>query len=557
MSAAKEVTARFDLVPKFKLSVTKPGTGTGKVTSTPAGIDCGSTCGFEYEEGKEVELKESAEAGSEFVKWSGACPGTGACKVTMSAAKEVGAEFKLLPKPKFKLTVSKTGVGAGAVSGGSLAEPATIACGTGTGCEHEYEEGTLVTLSQSATAGSEFKGWSGCTSEEAGKCKVTMSSAKAVSAKFDLAPKPKFKLSVTKPGTGAGKVTSTPAGIDCGATCSFEFEEGKLVELKAAASAGSEFSEWTGACTGTGICKVTMSAARAVGAKFDLVSTFKLTVSKSGTGEGTVSSSPAGIECGATCSAEYEAGTEVELTASPEEGSEFLKWSGACTGTGPCQVTMSAAKSVTATFKVTPTYRLLVQKSGTGQGRVTSAPISDIDCGSTCEAKLPAGTEVELTATPSPGSEFFQWSGACSGQGLCKVTMDSAKTVHATFKALPSFKLSLIRTGSGTVTSSPPGISCGAECEHEYSAGTAITLTATPARGYRLKGWSGCDSASGPTCTLTMGSDRSVSASFALAKCKRGFHKGKVNGKPHCVRTRRHAHRRGARNSLALPVLWP
>jgi hypothetical protein len=286
---------------------------------------------------------------------------------------------------------------------------------------------------------------------------------------------------------------------------------------------------------------------------------FKLTVSRSGTGTGTVSSSPSGIDCGATCKAEFEAGTEVELTASPAEGSEFLKWAGACTGTGPCQVTISAAKSVTAVFKATPTYRLLVAKSGTGQGTVTSSPpIEAIDCGSVCEAKLQAGTEVELIATPGPGSEFFKWSGACAGAGTCKVTMNAARTIHATFKELPSFKLSVTRTGTGTVTSSPPGIDCGSECEHEYSAGTALTLSATAARGYRFKSFTGCDSASGPSCTLTLNSARTVAASFVLAKCKRGFHKGKVNGKPRCVRVRRHAsHRRAARNSLALPAFWP
>jgi Fe-S cluster biogenesis protein NfuA len=384
-----------------------------------------------------------------------------------------------------------------------------------------------------------------------------MSAAKEVTAKFDLVPK--FKLSVSKTGTGAGTVTSSPAGINCGVTCSFEYEEGKVVELKPLASTGSRFTEWSGACTGTGTCKVTMSAAKAVAARFDLVPKFKLTVSKTGTGAGTVTSTPAGISCGSTCEAEFEEGKEVELTAAPDEGSEFVKWSGACKGAGSCKVTMSAAQSVTAVFKALPTARLLIQKSGTGAGRVRSAPpISAIDCGSICEAKLPLGAEVELIATPDPGSEFFKWSGACNGTGPCKVTMDSAKTAHATFKALPSFKLSVTKTGPGAVIGSPAGIDCGSQCEHEYAAGTAVTLSATAAAGYRLKGWGGCDNAGGATCTLTLHSPRTVTATFVLAKCKKGFRKAKVKGKSRCVRTKRHAsHRRGARNSLALPAFWP
>ena len=75
-----------------------------------------------------------------------------------------------------------------------------------------------------------------------------------------------------------------------------------------------------------------------------------LTVATSGNGSGTVSSSPAGISCGATCSYAYATGTMVTLTETPASGSVFSGWSGACSGTGGCSVTMSQARSVTATF---------------------------------------------------------------------------------------------------------------------------------------------------------------------------------------------------------------
>jgi Divergent InlB B-repeat domain/Glycine rich protein len=81
------------------------------------------------------------------------------------------------------------------------------------------------------------------------------------------------------------------------------------------------------------------------------VTTYGLTVHKAGTGAGTVTSSPAGITCGATCSHTYSAGTAVKLTAKAASGSQFAGWSGACTGTGACNLTMSAAKTATATFK--------------------------------------------------------------------------------------------------------------------------------------------------------------------------------------------------------------
>jgi hypothetical protein len=82
---------------------------------------------------------------------------------------------------------------------------------------------------------------------------------------------PTQTLSVTKAGTGSGTVTSAPAGINCGATCSFAFEQGKEVALAAVPASGSTFAGWSGACTGTGSCRVSMSAAKAVTATFSLV----------------------------------------------------------------------------------------------------------------------------------------------------------------------------------------------------------------------------------------------------------------------------------------------
>ena len=79
---------------------------------------------------------------------------------------------------------------------------------------------------------------------------------------------------------------------------------------------------------------------------------FSLNVSKSGTGDGRVTSNPSGIDCGSTCAASYDQGTSVTLTATPSSGSIFAGWSGACSGTGDCVVTMDDNKSVTATFNL-------------------------------------------------------------------------------------------------------------------------------------------------------------------------------------------------------------
>jgi aryl-phospho-beta-D-glucosidase BglC (GH1 family) len=160
-------------------------------------------------------------------------------------------------------------------------------------------------------------------------------------------------LTVAKAGAGSGTVTSSPSGINCGSTCSANYANGTSVTLTASAASGSSFAGWSGACSGTGACTVSMTAARSVTATFNgstPTPTFALSVTKAGSGAGTVTSAPSGINCGSACGANYSSGTSVTLTATAASGSTFAGWSGACSGTGACTVSMAAARSVTATF---------------------------------------------------------------------------------------------------------------------------------------------------------------------------------------------------------------
>src|SRR5262249_16379749 len=116
-------------------------------------------------------------------------------------------------------------------------------------------------------------------------------------------PAPPTIITVTKQGTGSGTVTSTPAGINCGATCSNQFDAGTSVALNAAAAAGSSFVSWGGACSGNGPCTVTGNVS--VSATFNTIPTHQFTITTCGTGTGTVTSSPSGISCGTTCAADF------------------------------------------------------------------------------------------------------------------------------------------------------------------------------------------------------------------------------------------------------------
>lgn len=153
-------------------------------------------------------------------------------------------------------------------------------------------------------------------------------------------------------------------------------------------------------------------------------------------GLGTVTSNPSGINCGGDCSETYSTGTNVTLTATPNSGNSISGWSGACTGsTSSCTVSMSAAKSVTATFISTPQVTLSIAKIGTGTGTITRTG-GAINCGSTCSESMSPGTIATISATPAVGSIFAGWSGGiCSGAGACSFSVTTTTTVTANFSA--------------------------------------------------------------------------------------------------------------------------
>jgi hypothetical protein len=166
---------------------------------------------------------------------------------------------------------------------------------------------------------------------------------------------------------------------------------------------------------------------------FPLVNPQALTITINGTGNGAVSSNPAGINCGLTCSAQFSYNTSVTLTAEASPGSSFAGWSEAgCPGNGVCVVTMNAARTITATFDIN-TYQLTISKSGTGSGTITSSP-PGINCGSTCTYAFPYNTIVTLTAVPTAASVFAGWTGdICSGTGTCQFPMNADLIVDAAF----------------------------------------------------------------------------------------------------------------------------
>ena len=336
----------------------------------------------------------------------------------------VGCQGLGTPTPVSSYPLAVT---ASPATGGTItSSPAGISC-PGT-CTASFPQNMQVTLSATPGTNDLFGGWSGACSGSS-TCKLTMTAAETVTATFAAGA----TLTVTTAGTGTGKVTSSPAGISCPGTCTAKFALNTQVTLTEAPGATYYFGGWSGACSGTTTCSVTMKAAENVAAAFSPAGV--LTVTESGNGTGTVTSSPAGINCPGTCTATFPPSTQVTLSETPGANYYFGGWSGACSGMATCSVSMTVPESVVAAF--TSGDVLTVTTSGSGAGTVTSSP-AGINCttGSTtgCTAAFPPNTAVTLNETTTPPNVFSGWSGACTGTAGCNLTLTApTNAVTATF----------------------------------------------------------------------------------------------------------------------------
>ncbi|MDH3328384.1 MAG: hypothetical protein OEM01_04055 [Desulfobulbaceae bacterium] len=705
------VIANF-LAYQFSLTVAPAGTGTGTVTSSPVGIDCGTDCSESYDYNTVVTLTATADAGSGFAGWSGdddcsdgivtmdgakSCTATftegDAYTITASASPTAGGEVSCDPNPvpsgdgsictistndyynldsvtsdcggtpdgdtytidiisgdctvianfiefdMYSLTVTKAGTGTGTV----ISSPAGINCGTD--CTEEFYDTIVVTLTATPNADSVFAGWSGdadcldgivtmdaaksCTATFTGQYTITASASPTEGGGVSCSPNPvlhgsassctittnlyytledvtstcggtlvgytyttnaitadctvianfvlvRFGLTVATTGTGTGTVTSSPAGIDCGGDCSEDYDYNTVVTLNPAPDADDIFAGWSGdadcsdgivtmdaakSCTAsfTGRYTITGSASPAEGGAVSCIPNpvehnststctittnphytleyvtgdcngvlnggiyttaaitadctviayfaldrFSLKVTTAGTGTGTVTSSPIGISCPEDCTEFYDYNTAVTLTATPDPDSVFTSWTGDADCYTDGTVTMDMAKSCMATF--TRLYSITASASPAEGGAVSCTPNPvEHNSASTC------------TITTNPHYTLDNVTGSCGGtlDGDTYTTdaITAGCTVIANF-ALDRFSLTVTTagTGTGTVTSSPVGINCGGDCTEDYDYNTAVTLTPAPDADDIFAGWSGdADCSDG---IVTMDAAKSCTASF-------------------------------------------
>jgi len=246
---------------------------------------------------------------------------------------------------------------------------------------------------------------------------------------------------------------------------------------------------------------------------------------------GVVTSSPSGINCGSICSSSFVLGTQVTLSATPSSGYSFAGWTNSSTlscffGKFDCIVTMSADQTVTATFtkNATPAPTPIPTPSASAGVCGTSHNIAT--------ANVP-NTLAQLCAVGSPQFQGQQAEGnisrwICLGNGG-----SSAECSTLPYYPSPNSTLSVvIPLSSGTVTSSPQGISCtsatdvletcgsaissgcGVTCNYSFTKNQSVTLRAIPLHGRSFNGWSGGCTGKKSTCKVKLAKNKTVTAKF-------------------------------------------
>jgi hypothetical protein len=375
-------------------------TGSGTVTSNPSGINCTSTCSAGFSNGTNVTLTATANSGYTFANWTqnGSVVSTLASyPFTLNANTTLVANFT----QTYTISVSASPSVGGTVSGNGT-----------------FPAGSLQTVTATANSGYTFTNWTqnGSVVSTSASYPFTLNANTTLVANFTQT----YTISVSASPSVGGTVSGGGA-----------FPAGSSRTVTATANSGYTFNNWTqngSIVTALSGYTFTLNANTTLVANFTQL-TYTLTVSPSG--NGSVTSSPAGISCPSTCSTDFYSGTQVTLTATPANGFGFSGWGGACSGVGNCVVTMNAAQSVTATFAQTQ-YTLNV--SVAGNGSVTSSP-SGISCPSVCTMNYASGTPVMLTASPAAGATFNGWGGACTGTGICLLTMNTLENVTAMFSS--------------------------------------------------------------------------------------------------------------------------
>jgi hypothetical protein len=425
--------------PEVTLRVNREGSGS--ITGGP--IDCPDTCAALITYGDSVSLSAQPEDGYVFERWSGACEHADPeCIVTMSGDTRVTAHFALdqectpgeTQRCGDRICIEEGGLDV-------VVHASRLCSADGTWERFCYFRGTYDNDKEP------------CAQDQ--MCYRSLDPAGGEQYDARCIAYQEHKVTITKEGLGSGDVSGEGT-----------YEHGDYVTLRADPDPGSRFKEWSGVdclyvAQTTAQCTVHVNEPIRATAHFEVevlpepvISTFTVTVQKSGEGSGTIQGP--GLNCGPGCTSttvQVEEGSEIDLTASAEPGSVFLRW-----GTGCAQVSddgrtcstgkVRADRRFTATFARDIQHTLTVRKQGPGGSISGGSSPTQIECGAACSSRtltLQDGESVAFNANPTDWQRyrFVEWEDCDETSGLqgmaCIIRgIDRTRTVTALFESIPN-----------------------------------------------------------------------------------------------------------------------
>jgi M6 family metalloprotease-like protein len=339
------------------------------------------------------------------------------------------------------------------------------------------------------------------------------------------------------------KVVTTPSSASRGCP-TILYYSGNSTSFNGGSTPNSNF--YSGAASSLGITGISTPGSTMTGIVQTVVSgatTYTLSVNSTGASGVVIGASPT-TYAGTTNYSKtgIAGGTAITLTApSSAGGATFANWTGCTSGLGvTCYVTVNASTSVTANYSAPSTYTLSVNSTGATGVAIGASPTTYIGTTNYTKTGIAGGTALTLTAPSSAGgATFANWSGCTTPSGVtCYVTVNASTSVTANYTAPSTYTLSVNSTGAtGVAISASPTTYAGTTnyTKTGIAGGTSLTLTApSSAGGARFANWSGCTTASGVTCYVTVNASTTVTANYSSGVASNillnpGFESGAAN----------------------------
>ncbi|MGD0794600.1 MAG: InlB B-repeat-containing protein [Dehalococcoidales bacterium] len=456
------------------------------VTGGSVSVVPGPQTNGKYTKGIKVTLHASPAAGYDWKSWSGTDNDTSnPTTINIKGNTHITVAFEARPS----LIINNQLVIGSVITSAE----GSVTVNPVPGDDGKYTRGTVVTLTAKPASGYNWTSWSGTANDTSNPVQVTMNGNKQITANFE----PRFSLIINNQlviGSSVsfpeGSVTLSPSpGSDD------KYASGTEITLTAIPATGYGWKFWSGTSSdNSNPAKVTVSSDKHVTVTFELrfymtINNQAVTASSLTLTGGSVSISPAPGADG-----RFAKDATAVLTATPAQGYRFDRWSGDIPATTTSiTVAMNANKNITVVFIKVYTLNASVNPAGGG----TVSPAS----GGTYDEN----SNVVLTATPAAGYRFDHWTGDATGNiNPITLNMNAARSVTAYFVRVYSLTALVNPAGSGSVS---PGTGT-------FDESANVTLTATPAAGYRFDHWSGDASGNVSTANIIMSADKTVTANF-------------------------------------------